>query len=92
MDLKELRKEIDAVDAEIVKLFEKRMEISERMAACKQKAGIPVRDEAREKEKILKVQSLTHTAFGREHIEELYTVLMSLSRKLQEEKTKTSLQ
>ena len=92
MDLNELRKEIDAVDAEIVRLFEKRMEISERMAAYKQKAGIPVRDQEREKEKILKVQSLTHTAFNREHIEELYTVLISLSRKLQEEQIKTSLQ
>ena len=92
MDLKELRKEIDAVDAEIVKLFEKRMEISERMAAYKQKAGIPVRDEKREKEKILNVQSLTHTEFNRQHIEELYTLLMSLSRQFQEEKQKTALQ
>ena len=92
MDLNELRKEIDAVDAEIVRLFEKRMEISEHMAAYKQKAGIPVRDQEREKEKILKVQNLTHTAFNREHIEELYTVLISLSRKLQEEQIKTSLQ
>ena len=92
MNLDELRKEIDAVDAEIVKLFEKRMEISERIAAYKQQAGIPVRDEAREKEKILKVQNLTHTEFNKKHIEELYTALMSLSRKLQEEITKTSLQ
>ena len=92
MDLKELRKEIDAVDAEIVKLFEKRMEISERIASYKQQAGIQVRDEEREKEKILKVQSLTHTEFNRKHIEELYTALISLSRKLQEEITKTSLQ
>ena len=92
MDFKELRKEIDAVDAEIVKLFEKRMEISERLAEYKKAAGLPIRDEAREKEKILKVQSMTHTAFNREHIEELYTLLISLSRKLQEEKTKTSLQ
>ena len=92
MDLKELRKEIDAVDAEIVKLFEKRMEISERIASYKQKAGLPVRDEAREKEKILKVQNLTHTEFNKAHIEELYTALMSLSRKLQEEKQKTALQ
>ena len=90
MDLDELRKEIDAVDADIVKLFEKRMEISERIAAYKQKTGIPVRDEAREKEKILKVQNLTHTEFNRKHIEELYTVLMALSRKLQEEKAKKS--
>ena len=90
MDLDELRKEIDAVDAEIVKLFEKRMEISERIAAYKQQARIPVRDEMREKEKIQQVQSLTHTEFNRKHIEELYTVLMALSRKLQEEKTKKS--
>ena len=90
MDLDELRKEIDAVDAEIVKLFEKRMEISEHIATYKQQAGIPVRDEAREKEKILKVQNLTHTEFNRKHIEELYTVLMALSRKLQEEKAKKS--
>ncbi|MBR5017034.1 MAG: chorismate mutase [Spirochaetia bacterium] len=90
MDLDELRKEIDAVDAEIVKFFEKRMEISERIAAFKQKAGIPVRDEAREKEKILQVQNLAHTEFNRQHIEDLYTLLMSLSRKLQEEKAKKS--
>jgi len=90
MDLKELRKEIDAVDAEIVKLFEKRMEISERFAAYKKSAGLPIQDKAREKEKIQQVQSLTHTDFNREHIEELYTVLISLSRKLQEEKAKKS--
>lgn len=90
MNLDELRKEIDAVDADIVKLFEKRMEISERIAAYKQKTGIPVRDKAREKEKILKVQSLTHTEFNRKHIEELYTALISLSRKLQEKKAKKS--
>ena len=40
MDLNELRKEIDAVDRQIVELFEKRMEISERLAAYKQKQGM----------------------------------------------------
>ena len=91
-DIKELRQEIDGIDREILELFEKRMEISERMASYKQKEGLPVQDKAREKEKIQQVQSLTHTAFNREHIEELYTVLISLSRKLQEEQIKTSLQ
>ena len=90
MDLDELRKEIDAVDAEIVKLFEKRMEISEHIAEYKQRTGTPVQDQAREKEKIQQVQKLTHTEFNRKHIEELYTVLMALSRKLQEEKAKKS--
>ena len=90
MDLNELRKEIDSVDREIVALFEKRLEISERIAACKQSTGKPVRDEAREAEKIAQVKDLTHTDFGRKHIEELYTLLMSLSRKLQEEKIKKS--
>ena len=90
MDLNELRKEIDAVDAEIVKLFEKRLEISERIAAYKKNAGIPIQDPTREAEKIAQIQNLTHTDFARQHIEELYTLLMSLSRKLQEEKTKKS--
>ena len=90
MDLDELRKEIDAVDRQIVALFEKRMEISERIAAYKQKEGMPIRDEAREAEKIRQVQSLAHTDFNRQHIEELYTLLISLSRKLQEELTKKS--
>lgn len=90
MDLNELRKEIDAVDRQIVALFEKRMEISERIAEYKKNAGIPVQDKAREAEKIRQVQSMTHTAFNRQHIEELYTLLISLSRKLQEELTKKS--
>ena len=90
MDLNDLRKEIDAVDRQIVELFEKRMEISERIAAYKQKVGMQVRDEEREKEKIRQVQKLTHTEFNRQHIEELYTLLISLSRKLQEDKTKKS--
>ena len=51
MDLDELRKEIDAVDRQIVALFEKRMEISERIAAYKQKVGMQVRDAKREQEK-----------------------------------------
>lgn len=90
MNLEELRKEIDAVDRQIVELFEKRMEISERFAAYKKKAGLPIQDKAREQEKIKQVQGLTHTHFNRQHIEELYTLLMSLSRKLQEELVKNS--
>ena len=90
MDLNELRKEIDAVDRQIVELFEKRMEISERIAACKQKEGMPIQDKAREAEKIAQVQSLAHTDFNRQHIEELYTLLISLSRKLQEDLNKKS--
>ena len=90
MDLKDLRKEIDDVDHRIVELFEKRMEISERLAAYKQKEGMPIRDEAREAEKIRQVQNLTHTDFNRQHIEELYTLFISLSRKLQEELAKKS--
>ena len=92
MNLKELRKEIDAVDREIVALFEKRMEISERIASCKQSTGTPIRDEAREAEKIAQVQNLARTDFCKENIGELFTLLMALSRKLQEEKNKTTLQ
>lgn len=44
------RKEISSIDAEIAKLFEKRMEICRLIAEYKEENGIPIRDQSREKE------------------------------------------
>ena len=44
MDLLELRKEIDEIDAQIVELFEKRMKIAEDVAAYKMESGKRVFD------------------------------------------------
>lgn len=83
MDLAELRDKLDAVDAQIVALYEDRMELCRQVAEYKLENGRKVFDKQREVEKIAKVKSLTHNEFNSHGIEELFEQLMSMSRKLQ---------
>lgn len=83
MDLGDLRTQIDAVDEQIVDLYERRMDICRQVAEVKIETGRKVFDREREKEKIAKVKSLTHTDFNRTGIGELFEQIMSMSRKLQ---------
>ena len=55
LDLNELRKEIDAVDENMVKLFCRRMEISKKVSDYKAQRGLPVLDAARERQKMVQV-------------------------------------
>ena len=71
MDLLELREKIDTIDAQIVELYERRMEISRQVAEYKINTGKKVLDRQREQEKLAKVKNLTHNAFNRRGVEEL---------------------
>ena len=86
MDLLELRKQIDEIDEEIVKLYERRMDISSQVADYKIETGKKVFDKVREDEKLRKVRSLTHNEFNSHGIQELFEQIMSMSRKLQYKK------
>lgn len=83
MDLLELREKIDAIDAQIVELYEQRMDVSRQVAEYKIGTGKKVFDKQREQEKLAKVKSLTHNEFNSHGIEELFEQIMSMSRKLQ---------
>ena len=83
MDLQELRAQIDEVDEQIVRLFEKRMEISGQVARYKIETGKKVFDRTREQEKIAAVQAMTHSDLNRKGAGELFEQIMSISRKLQ---------
>ena len=83
MDLTKLREKIDGIDAQIVDLYEKRMEISRQVAEYKIETGKKVFDKQREAEKLAKVKALTHNEFNSHGIEELFEQIMSMSRKLQ---------
>ena len=82
MDLSQLRGEIDRIDSQIVDLYEQRMEVSSAIADYKIANGKKVFDKEREKEKIQAVKSLTHSEFNSIGIEELFSQIMSMSRKL----------
>ena len=86
MDLRELREQIDVIDAKLVELYEERMKVSEQIADYKISTGKKVFDRDREKEKIQTVKSLTHSEFNSIGVEELFSQIMSMSRKLQYQK------
>jgi len=49
-NLEECRREIDAIDRELIRLFEERMQVAEQVAAYKLEHGLPVLDAKREEE------------------------------------------
>ena len=83
MDLMQLREQIDEIDASIVELYERRMDISSQVADYKIETGKKVFDREREVEKLRKFKELTHNEFNAHGIQELFEQIMSVSRKLQ---------
>ena len=83
-ELEDVRAELDRVDRELVRLFEKRMALSREVARCKLAHGLPVLDAARE-EQVLdsRVSMLNNPALG-EDVRTLYFCIMALSRGEQE--------
>ncbi len=55
MEIGQLREQIDAIDKEMLSLFEKRMQVSTEIAEYKRENNLPVYDGKREREKIAKV-------------------------------------
>ncbi|MBE5853630.1 MAG: bifunctional chorismate mutase/prephenate dehydratase, partial [Lachnospiraceae bacterium] len=83
MDLLELRNQIDAIDKNIVDLYEQRMEISKKVAEYKIETGKKVFDKVREEQKLTTLKGLAHNEFNKHGIVELFEQIMSMSRKLQ---------
>ncbi len=80
--LAEIRGEIDEIDGELVKLFVRRMEASEKIAEAKRASHVPVCDPAREREILSKVAKAVGPDLESE-ARMLFTTLMSMSRGLQ---------
>lgn len=81
--LEELRKQLDEIDDQMAKLYEKRMEVCSKVGEYKIQSGRKVFDRTREKNKLLDVASKVSGEFNKKGIQELYQQLMSMSRKLQ---------
>ncbi len=81
--LLELRDEIDRIDREMVELFEKRMDVCAQVAEYKISVGKKVFDKERERAKIQTLTGMARNDFDRHGIQELFSQVMSMSRKLQ---------
>ena len=80
-DLPEIRKDIDAIDNQLIELFKRRMNCAKEVACYKTEHNIPILNQQRENEILADVE-----AKGGEYgaaAKELFAKLMELSRDLQ---------
>ncbi len=82
-ELEGYRREIDRIDGELVKWFLERMEVTGKVGAYKQRAGIPVLDAGREKQVIAAKTALTDDPARKADIAALYESIMAISRRQQ---------
>jgi prephenate dehydratase/chorismate mutase/prephenate dehydratase len=80
MDLKEIRRSIDATDYEIVKLLNRRIEYALRLKRLKSSVAEP----GREQEVIDHVRSYSYNVVEADFAEHLYREIMAESRRVQE--------
>lgn len=83
MDLLECRNKLDVIDKKIVKLFEERMDICGKVAETKIASGKAVYDAEREKQKLEAVSAMAGSDFNQIAVRELFSQMMSISRKYQ---------
>lgn len=84
--LEKQRAEIDAIDREIVALFERRMQVVVDVARIKKENGLAILDASREKEVIAKVQSYLKDDHLKEELAEAYETLMKVSKDYQKKR------
>lgn len=79
-ELQETRRALDAVDREIVRLFEQRMNLARDVAEYKIAHGMPVLDRSREEQVLESRCELLQDAYWAPALRELYEQIMALSR------------
>ena len=79
-ELQETRRALDAVDREIVRLFEQRMNLARDVAEYKIAHGMPVLDRSREEQVLESRCELLQDACWAPALRELYEQIMALSR------------
>ena len=82
-DLAQCRKEIDEIDRQMTALFEERMQIAADVAEYKRVSGKKVFDKQREDEKLATVEAMASNEYFGRGLRELFSQIMSLSRKYQ---------
>lgn len=78
MELALLRNEIDAIDTEMVKLLEKRLEVVDRIGRYKQSNNLPVVDKLRERQKLDELVA-NHSTEIKSYIRSLYSTIFDIS-------------
>ena len=82
-DLQDIRKEIDAIDRQIVELYKSRMKLTTEVAADKIATGNQVLDKEREMSKLAVLETFADAKATKHGLRELFEQIISASRKPQ---------
>ena len=88
MEIQDLRKEIDAIDDQLVQLFKQRMDVAAQIADYKKAENLPIFVPAREREKLADVAQKAGEDMAN-YTRVLYSMLFELSRSYQSKRTDT---
>lgn len=84
MDLKDIRKDIDSIDNQILELLEKRFSLMPSVIDYKIKNNLDIFDSAREKEILKnKISTAKNFSIDEKFITEIYQLIMDQSKKIQ---------
>jgi len=86
MEINDLRAKIDAIDAQLVKLFSERMDIAAQVADYKKERNLPIYVPAREREILQSVAQQAGPEMAR-YTRVLYSMLFELSRSYQQKRS-----
>ena len=84
MKLEETRKTIDAIDAEILSLLNRRAEVSRQIGVMKMSAGMPILDEGREEDILRRIARENDGAMQDKAVVGIYRTILEESRRIQE--------
>jgi monofunctional chorismate mutase len=85
MKLEDWRKEIDSIDAEIVRLINERVKIAQKIGVLKATAGLPIVDAGREDAILQKVAARNQGVLTNEAIVRIFRGIIRESRQIQVE-------
>ena len=74
------RAEIDAIDQELVRLFERRMDAVTEIARIKKEHKLPILDQSREDRVLDKVRGMTENRAYADSMEDLFRALMTITK------------
>ena len=83
MSLEELREEIDAIDAELLRLINRRAKIATRVGALKRTAGLPLCDPDRERDVLARARRSNDGPLCDGAVAKIFRLLIDESRRLE---------
>ena len=83
MRLEELRKEIDAIDAELLRLINRRAKVALSVGATKNRSGLPLYDPARERDVLARACRANEGPLCDGAVSKIFRLIIEESRRLE---------